>query len=570
MKISTLILLTLFLLSVAMASLAQTNTGVSAQALGQANLRANDDVNSDLVGAIEAGINYPVVGRSQFFPWLLLGEPDTFTPKGWVYETLVSVNGNINVVPFSDLILNQPTPFPIATAVPDQTQSIDALPSPTLGGISITATATPTISVFSVTGIVTGEVNVRYGPGVEYPRVYFAQAGERFEITGYHTQFPWVRVAFSGVPNNQAWIAIDLLDIQGNVFDTQAVTQARLTLPPLSPTPSVISASNLPGQEPVPLSTGFQVLGNSLWTYVLSNGFDPETSRFGALFVMDLQTGEALTFGDEFAFSGTSVNKVAILAKLYEVLDTPPTIELATDIANTMICSENVATNRLLSVIGGGDDYLGSEAVTDFYTQLGLNRSFLTAPFTTIGTPEPPPRPILLPETTADQEKAQPDRTNQITVSDMGSLMAGMYECAYKDDGILVETFGDAIQPRECRQMLHVMSNNTVDALLKAGVPADIRVAHKHGWIDDTHGNAAVFFTPGGDYVIAMMLHQPEWLNFQESLPIIAEVSRQVYNYFNPTEPQQVIRDGFIPETDSCNYAGDPLTADLMQSVWDD
>ena len=571
MKISTIIL-TLFLFSIAMLSVAQTNTGVSAQALGQANLRADDDVNSDLVGKIEFGINYPVVGRSQFFPWLLLGEPDTFAPKGWVYETLVTVNGNVNVVPFSDLIMNQPTPIPTATAIPNQTQSI-TVPSPTLGDgntIATIATATPTVSAFAVTGVIKGEVNVRYGPGVEYPRVHVAYAGERYEITGYHTQFPWVRIAFSGVPNNQAWIAEDLLDIEGNIFNTQAVTQARLALPTLSPTPSVISASNLPGQDAVPLSTGFQVLGNNLWSYVLSNGFDPETSRFGALFVMDLQTGEALTFGDDFAFSGTSVNKVAILAKLYEVLNTPPTIELATDIANTMICSENVATNRLLSTIGGGDEYLGSEGVTDFFTQLGLTRSFLTAPFTTIGTPQPPPRPILLPETTADQEKANPDRTNQITVSDMGSLMAGIYQCAYQESGLLIDTFDSTIEPRECRQMLHVMSNNTVDALLKAGVPADTRVAHKHGWIEDTHGNAAVFFTPGGDYVIAMMTYQPEWLNFQESLPVIAEVSRLVYYYFNPTQPQQFIRDGFIPEAGSCNYAGDPLVGDLMQSVWDE
>ena len=114
------------------------------------------------------------------------------------------------------------------------------------------------------------------------------------------------------------------------------------------------------------------------------------------------------------------------------------------------------------------------------------------------------------------------------------------------------------------------MSNNTVDALLKAGVPADTRVAHKHGWIADTHGNAALFFTPGGDYVIAMMLYQPAWLNFQESLPLIAEVSRRVYNYFNPEAPQPEIRDGYIPEAGSCDYNGDPLVIDIMQPVWSD
>lgn len=551
-------------------SLAQQGTGVTAQAVGQANLRAGDTIDSELVGEISNGINYPVIGRSQFYPWLLLGEPTTFEPKGWVYNTLVTVNGNVNVVPFSDLILNQavPTALPISTPIPTQvqTQPDTVVATPTI----VSVTSTPTISAFSVTGIATGEINIRYGPGVEYPRVGVAYAGDRYEITGYHTQFPWVRIRFEGVPNNQAWIAQDLLDIDGNVFSTQAITQARLPLPTLSPTPSVISASSIAGQDAVALSTRFQVLGSDLWNLVLDNGFDPETSRFGALFVMDLQTGEAFTFGDDYAFSGTSVNKIAILAALYEILDTPPTIEQATDIANTMICSENVATNRLLSIVGGGNEYDGAEAVTGFLNDLGLTRSFITAPYTTIGTPEPPPRPILLPETTANQEKANPDLSNQLTVSEVGSLLANVYECAYNDEGALIDTFEGRIEPRECRQMLHVMSNNTVDALLKAGVPEDTRVAHKHGWIPDTHSNAAVFFTPGGDYVIAVIMYQPEWLNFQESLPVIAEISREVYNYFNPDQPQEIIRDGFIPEANTCNYAGDPLTGDLMQPIWDE
>ena len=105
--------------------------------------------------------------------------------------------------------------------------------------------------------------------------------------------------------------------------------------------------------------------------------------------------------------------------------------------------------------------------------------------------------------------------------------------------------------------------------LLKAGVPEDTRVAHKHGWIDDTHGNAAVFFTPGGDYVIVMMLYQPTWLNYQESLPVIAEVSRQVYNYYNPDAPMAEIRDGFIPEPGSCNFAGTTLIDDLKAPIFD-
>jgi len=542
----------LLLLVTALALAQGQSTGVTAQAIGQANLRADDSIHAPLVGEITAGTSYPVIGRSQFYPWLLLGERDSHTPKGWVYDTLVIVQGNIHAVPYSDLILQATTPTPLAAAAP----------------AVIPPTSTPSASSFGVTGEVIGEVNIRYGPGIEYPRVGVAFAGERYEITGYHTQFPWVRIRFGDTASQQAWIARDLLKISGSLNKAQAITQLSLGLPTLTATPPVISASTIAGQAPVPLGAAFQALGNDLWNLVLDNGFDPQTSRFGALFVMDLQTGEAFAFGDDFAFSGTSINKIAILAALYQNLQAPPSVHIATDIANTMICSENVATNRLLSFIGEGDPYLGAEAVTRLYAQLGLSRSFLTAPFTTVGTPQPPPRPILSPQTSANQVSANPDFSNQLTVSEAGALLAHVYQCAYDERGALIDIFGGAVDARECRQMLHVMSNNTVDALLKAGVPADVRVAHKHGWIPDTHGNAALFFTPGGDYVIAMMLFQPDWLNFQESLPVIAEVSRRVYNYFNPQQPQPSIRDGYIPDANNCNYSGDPLVADLMRSVW--
>lgn len=542
------------------ASLAQgSGSAVTANPLGQANLRAEASIDSARLGEIRAGTAYPVLGRSQIYPWLLLGAPDSRAPIGWVFETLVSISGDINRVPYSDQIVD--------SAVPAATAVAPAVYTPT-ATITSAASLSGAAAGFSVSGAVTGEVNIRYGPGIEYPRVGVAQPGQRFDITGYHTQFPWARIRFPGAPNQQAWIARDLLEISGNLFDTAAITQTRLDLPPLTATPPAIRVNAITGEEPIALSVGFQILADHLWTYILESGFDAQTSRFGALFVMDLRSGEAFSFGDEYAFSGTSINKVAILAALYRRLDGPPSIELATDIANTMICSENVATNRLLSIVGGGNSYVGAEAVTEFYQGLGWSRSFITAPFTTVGTPEPPPHPLLLPQTSADQQKADPDLSNQLTVSEIGALLANIYDCAYNESGKLIEAFAGEIEPRECRQILHVMSNNTVDALLKAGAPAGARVAHKHGWIADTHGNAAVFFTPGGDYVIAMMLFEPSWLNFQESLPVIAEVSRRVYNYFNPERPLAEIRQGYIPDANSCNFAGDPLVQDLMQAVW--
>lgn len=537
--------------------------------VGPVNLRAGYGTDFDIVGEITSGTRYTVVARSARFPWLLLADPTTGQRLGWVYETLVTINGNISNLPFSDEII-VPGATPIPTPLPQVPAPIS--PTPTLAtSPDDTATLMPTPTpAFTVSGTVQGEVNIRYGPGTQYERVGVAQSGDRFEITAYHTQYPWVQIRYANAPRERAWIAESLLEIDGNVLSLPALSDANLALPTLTPTPSVLSASSLSG-DAIPLSAGFAALGNQLWQIVLENGFDLETSKFGALFLLDLQTGEAITFGGDIAFSGTSVNKIAILARLYGILNVPPTETIATDIANTMICSENAATNRLMSIIGGGDEFAGAAEITRFMQQIGMESSFLTSPYIVDPeNPPEPPRPIELPQTEANQEKANPDTTNQLTVEDMGWLLSSIYQCAYQNSGPLLEYYSGEYEPRECRQMLHVMANNNVDALLKAGVPADTRVAHKHGWIADTHSNAALFFTPGGDYVIVMMMFEPEWLNFQESLPVIAEVSRTVYNYYNPAAPQPEIREGFIPDAPSCNFAGTPLISDLRQPIWDE
>ncbi|MCU0512003.1 MAG: SH3 domain-containing protein [Anaerolineae bacterium] len=541
--------------------MASAQSAITAEAIQRANLRASPGTDAEQVGEINRGTLYPVIGRSEFFPWVLLASPQTQQPIGWVFQELVTLRGDLNSVPLSTVVVSAAAVAPAAgTAAP-----------PVAGSPGPTATLPAPIQPASgVVGTAKGEINIRYGPGSDYPRLGVATAGQAFEVVGYHTQFPWVQVRYPDGPGAVGWIALNLLDITGDIFSLTPISLTNLGLPTLTPTPSVINAGTRPGAENSPLSPAFADLGNQLWLLMLRAGFDLETNRFGALFVMDLQTKEAFSFGSDIAFSGTSVNKVAILARLYGTLVAPPDAQIATSIANTMICSNNTSTNDLLNVIGQGDEWRGSQEVSRFLNQLGLTHSFLTSPFLEDPTrPLVPPYPIAVPITGVNQSKANPDLSNQLTVDETGYLLEDIYECAYEDSGPLLADFGGAYEPRECRQMLHVMSNNNVDGLLRAGVPAETRVAHKHGWIADTHSNAAVFFTPGGNYIIVAMMFQPDWLNFQESLPVMAEISRTVYNFYNPAAPMPAIREGFIPEAPTCNFAGTPLIADLRQAVWD-
>src|SRR5689334_7081760 len=101
------------------------DTGVSAEAQVRANLRANTDVSSNLLGEIVSGTRYPVIGRSEFFPWLLLADPSSRQPIGWVFQDLVTVYGDVNTVPISKVVVSNslPTPTfaPAFTLAPSET-----------------------------------------------------------------------------------------------------------------------------------------------------------------------------------------------------------------------------------------------------------------------------------------------------------------------------------------------------------------------------------------------------------------------------------------------------------------
>ncbi|MFN8531020.1 MAG: serine hydrolase [Anaerolineae bacterium] len=549
-----------------LATNAQTSS-VTAEAIGQANLRAWTDTTADRLGEIVTGTRYPVIGRSALYPWLLLGDPTTLQPLGWAYSDLLTVQGDLNTVPVTEITVTPGSAAPVPPTA--TTQLVVVAPTPTLGAVGVAATpsvtgspaavtATPQPVQPSVRGMVEGEINIRYGPGVEYPRLGVANAGDVLAITGWHTQLPWVQISYPASPTGLAWVNRDVITIEGDLTSLPPISQLNFNLPTLTPTPSVLENVPVLGATPVAISPEFHLLGDQLWAMMLDAGFDPATSRLGAMFLMDLQTGESVSFDSQIAFSGMSVNKIAILTTLYSQLSSPPDDQTAYTIGEAMVCSENISTNQMLSIIGNGNPYTGAESVSAFLESLGLQYTFIYTPYA--NDPYITPQAPRLRTTDANQTAAEPDPYNQMTVNEMGGLLNSLYQCSQNGDGPLINT-GQFTQT-ECRQMIAVMNGNRIGNLIEAGIPANVPISHKHGWIDDTHGDAAIVFSPGGAYVFVVVLHNPTWLNFDESSTLIAEMSRTIYNYFNPTAPMAEVRYESVPAT--CDMLGNPILNDLQ------
>jgi beta-lactamase class A len=252
---------------------------------------------------------------------------------------------------------------------------------------------------------------------------------------------------------------------------------------------------------------------------------------------MDLDNGEVVAINEDVAMSGIDLLKVPIVLETYRVLDRIPSLTHKQWISDTLVVQpEHDSANNLLTVIAGEDDpYLGAQMVTASLQRLGLQNTFLGAPY---GGPLPPGvRALKTPANSVETPRTRPTDEMQTTVEDVGMLLSMIYYCADGMGGALAAAFEEEITQDECRQILDYMQQNRIGSLFEGGVPLETAVAHRHGWISDTHADAAIVSTPGGDYVIAAYLYKPDWLEWELSSPLLADISRATYNFFNFDSP---------------------------------
>jgi len=256
------------------------------------------------------------------------------------------------------------------------------------------------------------------------------------------------------------------------------------------------------------------------------------------IFIKDLQTGDELKINADVAYAGLSVLKIAILEETYRILALPLDPEMTDWLSDTMgTASSNFKANLLLrDVIGNGDSYRGVENLTASMNYLGLVNTFMATTYEEEEEEEKVvPLTIVTPANSRTDITTQPDPYMQTTPLDVGVLLEMIYQCSNGGGALMVAYPGD-FTVDECNQMIEWMSTNRIDNLIEAGVPVGTRVAHKHGFTGDTHADAALVFSPGGDFVLSVFLYRPQWLEWEESAPLIANIATATYNYFNPAQ----------------------------------
>ncbi len=261
-----------------------------------------------------------------------------------------------------------------------------------------------------------------------------------------------------------------------------------------------------------------------------------------SIYVADLDRGDSLNIavhdqqpvkvGVGIAYSGMSTIKIPVMVTFFRLKDGAPTPDEKTLLDGVFAESANAYTDLLLGVIGQGSGLIGANTVSDTMQTLGLQNTYLAGLLDTLGA-------ITTARNTPANTRADinlnPDLYNQTTAPDMGQLLVMIYDCA-QGRGKLMETFPGKFTADECQLMIDLLKENEVGPIFIVGGSPGATVAHKHGWdllpLNNV-ADAALVFSPGGNYAIAVYVHRDEPVPFDDANRLIISLATGVFNFYN-------------------------------------
>ncbi len=297
---------------------------------------------------------------------------------------------------------------------------------------------------------------------------------------------------------------------------------------------------DLPINKTSPTHPSFQNLEVLLRQIIDISGFDGVIG----LYVDDLQTGEEINFildqgtqvttPPDVAYTASSTIKIPIMVSAFRRIGENLDVDTVRNLEDMIAKSINSASDWLMQ--NKIDRDKGPLVVTEDMQTLGLNNTFLGGYFFA-GAPL-----LEIYSTPANQRtdvSTDPDPYSQTTPAEIGQLLQDIYQCANSDGGALIAAFPDEITQTECQAMINYLVQDRIALLIQAGVPDGTNVAHKHGWVTDIYGvihdmsDAAIVFSPGGDYVFTVYMYHPVQIVFDPANELVKDLSRAIYNYYN-------------------------------------
>jgi beta-lactamase class A len=104
---------------------------------------------------------------------------------------------------------------------------------------------------------------------------------------------------------------------------------------------------------------------------------------------------------------------------------------------------------------------------------------------------------------------------------------------------------GRAVSPRASEAMYRMLTSSYWNREALSQVPPTVQAASKQGFVDRSRSEVLLVNAPGGDYVLAVITKNQADTSYEagnEGHRLIRNVSRTVYEHFNPDDPWRPLR----------------------------
>lgn len=233
-----------------------------------------------------------------------------------------------------------------------------------------------------------------------------------------------------------------------------------------------------------------------------------------SVYIKNLENGKTIQI-NEHSMESASLIKLYIAGATYELIEQGK-IEETDTITNALhqmiTVSDNESSNVLVrAMYQEGEDFQdGLDVVNDFITRHGFTN---TVQVNGIADPS---------------LWVSDGRVNMTSAADCGKLLEMVYNAE------LVSHFSSF-------RFEVLLNKQEVNYKIPAALPEDVHISHKTGEVDDTENDAAIIYTPYGDYIFCIL--STDLTDTNAAVDHIHEITRLVYDYF--------VTDAEIIETNS-------------------
>lgn len=247
-----------------------------------------------------------------------------------------------------------------------------------------------------------------------------------------------------------------------------------------------------PGAHPLEGEHGMEDLKKQI-----TNKFSEYSGEWSA-YIKNLNTGEYFTINNKQIYPASMI-KLFATGAAYQQIEEGLINEndYLTYIHGMAVMSNNVAFNKMVWTLGRG--YITKWCQENGYTRTAQYHG-------------------LLPADNAEG-LATSEKRNETCASDVGKMLESIYN-------------GKCVSKESSKKILDLLKDQHWRNKIPSGLPPGVVSANKTGDTEDQSHDAAIVYSKGADYIIVIMSENPD-VSFEQDYKFI-ELSRMVYNYFNP------------------------------------